>query len=153
MPNGVETYDLVPPPPVRAYAIAGLVALVGAGLTVTARASGWGTGVVAIGLALLATGVVLLVAAVLAIRRLRVRVHLFDDGFRVTGPAGEREGAWSDIIKVTLSADGHRLTLHHTPERRTYLVTPHGPNDPELERLGMAIARRLDADRGYTNLV
>ncbi len=145
-------FELAPRPPMRAYGLAGLLAALGAGLTVAASAQGWGTGVVAFGLALLVAGLVLLVAAVVAARRMRVRVELTETGYQVSGPGGEREGTWAEVTRITLAADGHRLTLHHSPEHRTLLVTPAGRHDPELERLGQAMARRLDVDRGYRPL-
>lgn len=148
----VDTFELVPRPPVRAYALAGLIAAVGAVLAVVASSAGWGSGAVALGLALLVAGVVLLAAAVVAARRMRVRVDLTESGYHISGPGGDREGPWSEVSRITLAADGHRLTLHHSPEHRTLLVTPNGPHDAELERLGQAMARRLDADRGYRTL-
>ena len=148
-PGEVDTFELVPRPPVRAYALASLIAAAGAVLTVVSSSAGWGAPATAFCLALLIAGVVLLVAAVVAASKMRVRVSLTDAGYEVTGPGGDRSGTWKDVSRITLAADGHRLTLHHSPEKRTMLVTPWGAHDPELERIGQAMAKRLDADRGY----
>ena len=148
----METYELVPRPPVRAYAIAGAAAILGAALTVAAAANEWSSAFVAFGLALLIAGAVLFAAAVVSATRMRVRVTLTDEGYHLSGPGGERDGTWAEVTKVSLAADGHRLTLHHSPERRTFLVTPGGAHDPVLATLGDAMVARLDADRGYRDL-
>lgn len=151
MDEGVadDVFVLVPRPPLRAYALAGLIAAAGALLSVMAAASGWGVGLVVLGLAVLVAGVALLGVAAAAAARMRVRVALTEAGYHVTGPGGERSGTWADVQRITLAADGNRLTLHHAADRRTLLVTPRGAHDPELERLGEAMGRHLDADRGY----
>ena len=149
----MDTFELRPPPPVRAYALAGVLTGAGAVLTAVAATSGWAAGLVAFGLALVVAGVVLGVAAVVAARGMRVRVELTDEGYHLSGPAGERDGTWAEVTRVTLAADGHRLTLHHSPDRRTLLVAPGGGRSPRLEELGEAMARRLDADRGYRDLI
>ena len=139
---------LTPPLPLRAFAVAAGLALVGAALIVAASAAGLSGAVAVVGWVLLAGAVALLVASALSWRRMRVSVELTDDGYRITGPDAEQQGRWADVTKVTQSPTS--LTLHHGPEQRVRLVSRRGVT-AELIHLSGDLARRLDASRGYTS--
>lgn len=143
----VEQFVIRPRPAVRAFAIAAVLALLGA--LVLAGDSLWGWGVVAVVVAvvLVVAAVALVGLAIAAAARQGVTVELDDDGFRVRPLSGtEHSGRWSEVSRVT-AAPG-RLTLHSGDEKRVHLIAPPG-SSADLDALGQAIGRRLDANRGY----
>jgi len=138
---------IVPRPPVRAFALAAVLALAGAGALII-TSEGWlRTMLIVVGIALVVLAVLLLALALAGVRRQRVTVHLDDAGYRVDSPAGVRSGAWADVTRVT-TAPG-RITLHQGDAERVHLVAPNG-QVPQFEAIEQAISKHLDADRGYT---
>lgn len=138
---------LTPPLPLRAFAVAAGLALIGAALVVATSAAGLPAALGIVGWVLLAGAVALLVASAVSWRRMRVRVELTDDGYIITGPDRQQSGRWSEVTKVTQSPTS--LTLHHGPDQRVLLVSHRGVT-AELIHLSGDLARRLDASRGYT---
>ncbi|MFP5416189.1 MAG: hypothetical protein ACLGHZ_04825 [Actinomycetes bacterium] len=145
----VEQFVIRPRPAVRAFAIAAVLALLGALVLVADSLWAWGVAAVVLAVLLVVAGVALAGLAVAAAARQRVTVELDDDGFRVLPLSGTgHEGRWSEVTRVTRAAG--RLTLHSGDEKRIHLIAPSG-STADLDALGRAIGRRLDADRGYTN--
>ncbi|MFT4296622.1 MAG: hypothetical protein QM582_14540 [Micropruina sp.] len=141
-----RTHVLTPPLPLRAVAVAAGLAVVGAVLIVLPTALQSPAAVGVIGWVLLAAAVVLLVAAAVSWRRMRVVVEFTDDGYLITGPGSREEGRWADVTKVTQAPTS--LTIHHGAERRVRLVSQRGVT-AELVHLTGDLTRRLDASRGY----
>ncbi|MFV0405411.1 MAG: hypothetical protein ACK5LN_01080 [Propioniciclava sp.] len=143
-------YVLRPRPAVRAFALAALMALGGAGLMIAAsQLDGLGWMVVA-GAVLILFGVGLVGLAVGAAWRHEVTITLTDTGYQIVEPGGARQGTWDTVTRVT-GAPG-RVTLHQGPENRVVLVVP-AERAVELDVVAADIARRLDADRGYSSLL
>lgn len=139
---------MAPAPPVRALAIAAGTVMVGAALAVAADSQRWWVGVTVLGVVLVVLGATLGAWALLAARRMRVRVLLDDTGFRVEGPGQQRSGSWAEITRVTRAAG--RITLHQGEEQRVHLVVPRG-GSADLDALAADIAHRMDASRGYSS--
>ena len=146
---GGERFALTAPPPVRALAIAAVVAMVGAALIVGSRALGLGPVVLAVGVAGLGLAVALSVAALILVARLRCTLVLDTDGIAVIRARRTNRLAWSDIDKVSLT--GPRLTLvtKASDGADVSVVNLRGQRDPTFISLARAIRGRLDADRGY----
>ncbi|MFT3888615.1 MAG: hypothetical protein QM713_10695 [Arachnia sp.] len=119
-----STYLIQPRPPVRAFVIAAVVALVGALLLVGALSWHWPTIVAVLGGVLLAAGVALTVAGFLSMSRLAVQVTFDDEGYSVRGREAEQNGQWRDVSKLTVSEDGGHVTIYHGAVRRTHLLFP-----------------------------
>lgn len=136
-----------PRPPVRAFAVAAVLALLGAGAVVVPVTGVAQTVLVVVGIVLLVLAALLLVLAFTSSRRQKVTVHLDESGYRVDSPSGVRLGAWADVTRVT-TAPG-RITLHQGDDERVHLVAPAGQL-PQFEAIEQAISQRLDDDRGYT---
>lgn len=140
------TYTIQSRPPVRAFAIAAVSALLGAFLLVLALANGWSVVVSVLGGLLLAAGVALLVVAYLSMQRLAVHLTLDEDGYRLVGPSTRHEGRWADVSKVTQSEDGVHVTIYHGSVRRTHLLFSR--DDDVLESVLDDVRARLQAARG-----
>ncbi|MFT4215808.1 MAG: hypothetical protein QM619_01290 [Micropruina sp.] len=138
---------LTPPLPLRAVALAAVLAIVGAVLIVLTSALDLLAALAVVGWLLLAGAVALLVVAAMSWRRMRVVVEFTDGGYRINGPESHEEGSWADVTKVTQAPTS--LTIHHGPDRRVRLVSPRGVT-AEMVHLTADLAKRLDASRGYT---
>ena len=146
---GGESFALTAAPPVRALAIASVVAMVGATLIVGSGALGLGPFVLAVGVAGLGLAVALSVAALTLVARLRCTLVLDPDGITVIRARRISRLAWSDIDRVSLA--GPRLTLvtKASGGADVSVVNLRGQSDPTFTSLARAIRGRLDADRGY----
>ena len=145
----MSTYVVRPRLPMRAFVLAALLSMAGAvGITLVA-ATGAAQVWMWVSSMVLLLGVLLLLTALTSLRRLRTYVELGEDGWEVRAPGGTRRGLWGNVSKVTIAANGVRLTLHHTDGRRTHIVAP-APTD-EMQAMAEDIAARLDASRGYHN--
>jgi Bacterial PH domain len=146
---GEERFALTAAPPVRALAIASVVAIVGAALMVGSRALGLGPFVLAVGATGLGLAVVLAIAAVVLVLRLRSTLVLDRDGITVIRARRTRRLSWSDIESVNLT--GPRLTLVSKVSGRAdvSVLNLRSQSDPTFISLVRAIQGRLDADRGY----
>lgn len=139
-------YVIPPRPPVRAFAIAAIVALVGAVLLVMALSWQWPVVVVVIGAILLGVGVLLALLGYLSMSWLAVRMELDDEGYRVRGSAKEHHGKWADVSKVTRTEEGSHVTIYHGNVRRTHLLFP-SPDDPRIDQVLADVTARLRASR------
>ena len=133
---------ITPRPPVRALVIAAVASLVGAVLLVLALGNDWHPVAVILSALLLAAGLLLAVAAFIAPSRQAVTLTIDDDGYRVNGGGKESSGQWADVSRLTQSADGSRLTIHHGPERRNHLVF-QGSDPSQIRRVATDIRRQL----------
>jgi hypothetical protein len=146
---GRERFALSAAPPVRTFAIAALVAIVGAGLMVGSRALDLGSVVLVLGLAGVAFALALALTAVILVRSLRSTLVLDTDGITLIRGRRTDRLPWSDIDRVSLV--GQRLTFLTKQSRGTdvSVISPRSNTDPTFLSLVAAIRGRLDADRGY----
>ncbi|MCW5950698.1 MAG: hypothetical protein KIT69_00290 [Propionibacteriaceae bacterium] len=135
-----------PRPPVRAFGVAAVLALVGLGFFMAPELFGWHDILRAIGIVFILLGFGILALAIVAMQRMKVEIILDDDGYRVIGPFGARTGGWADVVRVTRATG--RIVLYGRDERRTVIAMPRG-GVGDLNALGTDIARHLDAHRGY----
>lgn len=137
---------MTPRPPVRALALAAVLAIAGAASIVAPLGGVGGAILVVFGAVLLVCALALGLLAFAAPRRQQVVIRVDDEGYRVDAPGGVRQGDWAAVTRVT--ATPGRLTLHRGDHERVHLVSPAGPTQ-EMDALGEAISRHLDANRGY----
>jgi len=143
-PDAERRYVLRPRPPVRAFVIAAVLALLGAVLA-AAASGGWSV----LGVLVLFAGLALAGVAGWSMLTMRTFVDVDDQGYRIHGPGTDKSGAWREVTKVTTSAGGSHLTLYHGQVARTHVLAPVGAGDAEMQALVADIAARLDASRGY----
>ena len=141
------TYLIQTRPPVRAFAIAAVATLLGAVLLVAALSSGWHPVVAILSGIVMAGGLVLLAAAFTTMGRNAVQLTFTEDGYRVEGREVNGEGQWLDVTKVTQTQSGSRVTIHHGPNRATYLMFPG--NDPaQVDEVVKDLRERLRVVKG-----
>ena len=139
-------YLIQPPPPVRAFAVAAVAALLGALLLVVSLSSGWHVAFAVIGGVLLVAGLALTALALYIMRQATLRLTLRADGYAVTGNGTRLEGAWREVTRVTVTKERERLTIHHHDDRRTNLVFPIAQNS-QIDDVIADVRGRLDAAR------
>ena len=116
---------MTPRPPVRALALAAVLAIAGAASIVAPVGGVWGTVLVVLGVVLLGFALALGVLAFAAPRRQQVVIRVDDEGYRVDAPGGVRQqGDWAAVTRVT--ATPGRLTLHRGDDRRRARDGEHG---------------------------
>ncbi len=142
-----STHVIKPRPPVRAFVIAAVGSVVGAVLLVLGLGQDLPIAVPVAGGIVLASAVALLLGALLSMRRLAVTLTLDDDGYVLKGPGLEHAGQWSDVSKVTQTAEGSHVTIYHGSVRRTHLLFPGGDRQQIADVLN-DVRARLDAYRG-----
>jgi hypothetical protein len=142
------THLMRPRPPVRAFGIAAILALLGIASFALPYFLDWSESLRVVGLVLLTLGVALAVIGVAAARRQSAAVVLDGHGFRVESPSGSHAGEWADVVKVTRSTG--RITLHRRDGSQVAMVVPRGGSG-DLNALGRDIASRLNAHRGYAS--
>lgn len=151
------TYEFSGPLPLRAFVVAGIASVLGAAICVLSSALAWPIGLLILGVVGLVAGVALAVTGWLISRRQRASVTLSDDGYRVHTAAGNEQGAWAAVSKVSMTEDGSRISLTEgsgKQESTTHILRPATrlKGETELwESLATDIASRLDKNRGYNN--
>ena len=143
----MRTFVLKPRPPLRAFVLAAVVSMVGAVLITVAAANGWPTPWLVLCILVLAAGVLLCLAAVWSMWRMRTMVEVTDDGYTIRTPGAVRSGRWDEVTKVTQATNGAHITLYHGQVTRTHILSPGNVATAEMEALGAEIARRMDANR------
>lgn len=143
-------YVIKPRPPVRAFGIAAVASLLGAGLVVLALVNVWHWVALALGVVVLVAGILLFVAGLLAAGRNRVQITFTDDGYTLLGDGGRESGEWAGVTRVTQADDGRHVTIHEGPDVRHHLIFAPG-NDDQVAELLDDMTTRLDAAKGYTN--
>lgn len=150
LPAGTTRHVLTPRPPFVGFAIAAVLSIAGAILIVVAASRGWSNGWIALFAVVLAFGIALALTATWSMFRMRLFVDLDAEGYHIHGAGQDRRGRWADVTKAALTETRSRLTLYHGQVKRTHIVRP-GVGDPkEMDDLAADVARRLDADRGYS---
>lgn len=134
-------------PSLRALGLAALLVLVGVVLLMMADLLDRQLALTALGVVGVVLGLALFVAAWLLARSMRVEVVLDENGYWLAGPGRPENGTWTDIGRVTRSDRG--ITLYRKNGTRLQLVVARG-GVADLDALGMDIASRLDAHRGYS---
>lgn len=138
---------LKPRPPIRAFAVVAVLAVLGAVLFVAADLVSWGLVLFIAAIVVWVFAGLLVLAIIGAIARNRVRVEIDDQGYTVYGPQGKRSGVWDDVVRVTQSSTGRRVTIHRRNNSVVHLV---GRNEGvELARVKSSIVQHLDGHRGY----
>lgn len=140
------THLMKPRPPLRAFGIAAVLAVVGIGFFALEIAMHWHWALQVVGVVFLVLAVALVAVAVAFSRRQHATVELDEDGLRVVSPSGTRSAEWDDIVKVTRAAG--RINLFRRDGSQIALVVPRGGSG-DLNALGRDIADRLNAHRGY----
>lgn len=143
----MQVITLKPRPPVRAFALAAAVAVVGLIFIVIGEVARWGTAGLVLGLVLIGLGALLALAGVGTMVRNRVTVELDDTGITVIGPEGEQSTEWADVMRVTQSTSGRRITFSNRDLSKLHLVS-HSEG-VETAQLRAAIIEHLDSNRGY----
>lgn len=142
---GAEVHRLAPPPPVRAYAIAAAVAIVGAALIVAGSVAVLQP-IVVIGIVLLVLGAGLAAFALIIVLRASTQVIMDADGLEVRRLGRRTRIPWSEITTV-------KATRHHfivvARSGGTEFVNPRDGKDRSVLAFMTAIRDRLDANRGY----
>lgn len=139
-----RTFILRPRPPLRAFAIAAILSLVGAVMLVFSLQSDWHVVVTVLAVIALALGVVLFAMALVSMARLGVRISLTDEGYHVSGTNQEHSGAWTDVTKVTQAVHGAHVTIYHGNVRRTHLIFPGGAAQQQMQDVVDEITERLN---------
>lgn len=142
-----RTFFLKPRPPLRAFAIAAVLSLVGAVLLVLALQNSWHVIVAVLAGLTLAGGIVLFAIAVVAMGWLGVRITLTDEGYHISGTNQEHHGRWDDVTKVTQAIEGAHVTIYHGNVRRTHLIFPGGPAQEQMPEVVAEITKRLTKGR------
>jgi hypothetical protein len=145
-----QTYVLKPRPPVRALAIASVLAVVGAVLIVLSNAAGHPAWVLIPEALLLAAAVALAVAALLATRRLTTTAGLDESGIELSRGGRTTTLAWSEITAVELAP--HHILLRSGADVAAAVPNPRGASDPGVREFLDAVRRSLDDNRGYGSL-
>lgn len=143
-----RTFFLKPRPPLRAFATAAVMSLVGALFLVLAVQSLWHTVVVAIAAIILILGIALFLVSLIAMLRLGVRITINDEGYEVSGTHQSHSGKWDDVTKVTQAVEGAHITIYHGNVVRTHLIFPGGPAQEQMQDVVDAIMERLHKAKG-----
>ena len=146
----VASYQIRGRVSVPGAAVTASVSVVGVALMLAASALGWGSVWVTVGVIVVALGAVLLLFVVNAARRANVTATLNDDAFVLVGAGTQVALAWRDVRQVSMSAN--TLIIRDDSGREIKVVAPPGSRPEELDTVAAAMAKRLDADRGYRAL-
>jgi hypothetical protein len=138
-----DVFELRPPPPVRALAIASVSALAGAVVIVLSAHRA----VTVLGALLLGFGVLLAAVALVLTARLRSTVRVDATGLQVSRGRRTDTLAWVDVDQVR--ERGHQLIAYGREGHTELVVTVPGPRGPSYVRLLDAVRHRLDESRGY----
>lgn len=143
-------YVIRPRPPFRAFFIAAIAAILGAGFVVLTLVNAWHSMVLAVSILVLVAGIVLFLAGLAAMGRGRVAITFTDDDYTLVGAAGRQGGRWESVTRVTQSDDGRQVTIHNGPDEVHRMLFAPG-NAGLVDELLEDMTKRLDAAKGYTN--
>ncbi len=146
-----ERFLLRPPPPIRGLGLSALADIVGAVMIVLGSVYGL-VAMAFVGVAMFAFGIVLLVAAAVNYRKFTTVVETDERGIAIRSAGKTARRRWGEINQV--SAQDHHVYLATDSDdgETLQIVCPRGSSDPEVRRMELALASRLDNDRGYHNL-
>lgn len=142
-----RSFTLSPRPPIRAFAVTAVVDVVGLLVLIAGQ---WldQTAVVISGVVILVLGTSLLATSLLLNSRLRSLITLDDRGITIQRAKQTRTVAWADVTGAHLTPT--HLVIDAVDGKGAEVVNPRGNTDPLVTDLATEVARRLDADRGYT---
>ena len=100
-----------------------------------------------IGVALAGVGIGLVITAQEAARKSSVKAVLTDQGFTLISSRTRFELPWSDVRKVSMTAN--ELIVRDKHRQEVKVISPPGSRPEQLDALAAAMAARLDASRGY----
>lgn len=144
VPEEPTVYLLRPAPLMRAFLIAGVLALVGAVLMVCTNALGWHVIWFILGLLIGLVGLALFGVAVFAMFWQRqVRAELTDSGYAFRTTKRSVEGRWDAVTKVSASDTGHRITFTTRDGHREDVIFPVGNEDRRLRAMVEDLTARL----------
>lgn len=147
-----DTQHLIKPrPPVRAFAIAAVLSIVGAILLVFGLRNSLGVVLVILGALFLLLGVVLALTGITAMLRQRVTITLTEEGYELNSRHGVFQGEWEAVTRITQSKDGKHFTIHEGDEVRRHLIFAPGAT-LEVDEFLKDLAERLDHAKGYRDL-
>ena len=146
-------FTLAAPPPVRSLAISAGAALIAAAMIVLGSALDLPRFVIIAGATLMIFAIALAVVAVTLTVRLRTTLILDPKSITIINGRHRRVVGWSSIDIVR--RQGPRLLLITKPGSGADLtvVNPRAGNDVMFSALIAEIQKRLDADRGYRQVL
>ena len=146
-------FTLAAPPPVRSLAISAGAALIAAAMIVLGSALDLPQAVIIAGVTLMIFAVALAVVAAVLTVRLRTTLILDPKSITIINGRRRRVVGWSSIEIVR--RQGPRLLLITKPGSGPDLtvVNPRAGNDVMFSALIAEIQKRLDADRGYRQVL
>jgi len=142
------TFFIAPRTPVRAFLIAAVASIFGAGLMVLALINAWHVAVVVLAAIILVAGLVLLAVALLAQKASAAELVLDDEGYTVNNRAGEQWGNWAEVTRITRATNGGLVTIHEGDEKRTQLQF-HSVDRARIDEILDEMSARLDVAKGY----
>ncbi len=142
-----STYVIKGRPKVKSLAIAAGVSLGGMLLVGLAALFAWGDVPVIIGLGLAGIGIGLALTTQEAARKASVEARMNDQGFLLVSSRTRFGLEWKDVARVSMK--GNELVLRDRKGHDIKVIAPPGSQPEELDGLAGAMARHLDASRGY----
>ena len=143
-PGDTSYYALRPRTPVRAWVLA--IVLLGVGVLLIVlgwRAELRNTVLVVIGVVVGLLGLAMAIGAASFVQARTLHVALSPSGFEVNGPGYHKDGAWIDVDAVSATPDGARLVIARGQVDRTFIQSPGGSADAQMQALRNDIAARL----------
>jgi hypothetical protein len=150
-PEDRQRFVLRATPPVRAYLIAAVASLLGAGLLVGGL-SGWPRALVVIGIVLLALALGLVGVATVLTWRFQTTLLVERDTLTIATGRRRTVFSWRDVKAI--SVEGARLVVVPVDGSRPTIayVDPRQVERPSFQSLATLLRDRLDASRGYREL-
>ena len=143
-----SSYTIVPRTALRAFLIAAIASVVGAGLLVLALANDWSSVVAVLAVLIMAAGLALLLIAFLAQRASVAELVLNDEGYTVVTRDASQSGNWVDVTRITRTVEGGHVTIYEGDEKRTRLEF-HSDDRDQIDEILAEMGARLDAAKGY----
>ena len=142
-----STYVIKGRPKVKSLAVAAGISLAGMLLVGLATVFAWGDIPVIGGLGAAGVGIGLVLTTQEAARKASVEARMNADGFLLLSSRTQFGLEWKDVSRVSMR--GNELVLRDKKGHEAKVVAPPGSEPAELDNLAQAMARHLDASRGY----
>lgn len=130
-------------------ALAAGVAFLGMVVLVLGSVFQWGGASMVVGVGAAVLGTLLVGLTWVAAGRRGLTATVADQGLVLTAGGQTTTQDWASMRAVTMGANS--LTLKRVDGEDLAIVVPPGSDSRQLDALAHALAKRLDADRGYTN--
>ncbi|WP_147454015.1 hypothetical protein [Tessaracoccus antarcticus] len=144
-----STYTIVPRTAFRAFLIAAIASILGAGLLVLSLSNSWHPAVAILATVILAAGLVLALAAYLAQRASIAELVLDEQGYTVVTRDGSQSGEWAAVTRITRAIDTAHVTIHEGEGKRIRLEF-RSDDTAQIDEVLEEMGTRLDAAKGYT---